>query len=144
MMGDCVVDASVGVKLFISESGSPQAETLFRQLTNDDPSRIFVPDLFYAECANVLWKYARFYEYPPENASQDVQDLSNLALQSISTADLIRGAMALALEYRITIYDACYAAAAERLGMPLVTADDQLRRDLDGSGIELVELEQGD
>ena len=66
MTGDCVVDASVGIKLFVVEELSDAAHRLFRQLTGYRPARFYVPDLFFVECANTLWKYVRRFGYPPE------------------------------------------------------------------------------
>ena len=142
MMDACVVDASVGIKLFVDEQGSQQADLLFSTLAQDPGARFYVPDLFFVECANILWKYVRHYGYPPANASQDVADLSALALRSVSTADLIVPGLALALEYTITAYDACYAALAGQNKLPLITADQALIRSLAGSGIELIDLQE--
>jgi hypothetical protein len=47
-MGDCVVDASVGIKLFLVEAGSEEAHRLFAELAADPPARFYVPDLFFA------------------------------------------------------------------------------------------------
>ena len=68
MIGDCVVDASVAIKLFVDEESSEQADKLFEQLASDPPTRFYVPDLLFIECANILWKYVRNYGYPAENA----------------------------------------------------------------------------
>jgi len=57
MRGDCVVDASVGIKLFLVEKFSDGVDQLFEQLAAEPPARFYVPDLFFVECANVLWKY---------------------------------------------------------------------------------------
>jgi predicted nucleic acid-binding protein len=35
-------------------------------------------------------------------------------------------ALGIALNHRITAYDACYVAAAEQLKLPLITADEKL------------------
>ena len=137
MIGDCVVDASVGIKLFLAEDLSDAADRLFSQLTVSPPARLYVPDLFYVECANILWKYARRFGYPPENARQDVADLRTLALVTVSTADLLEPALELALAYEITVYDASYAALARQLGLPLVTADAPLARKLVGSDVDI-------
>jgi predicted nucleic acid-binding protein len=51
---DCVVDASVGIKLFLKEPLSERADILFSRLVDDPPARFYVPDLFFVECANVL------------------------------------------------------------------------------------------
>ena len=137
MTGDCVVDASVGIKLFLAEEGSDAADALFAQLAQSPPARFYVPDLFYSECANILWKYVRRFGYPAGNARQDVADLLALRLQTVSTADVLAPALALAVQYDITAYDACYAALAQQLDLPLVTADSPLRRKLAGSGIAI-------
>ena len=133
---DCVVDASVGIKLFLVEPLADRADTLFASLTATPPGRLYVPDLFYVECTNVLWKYVRRFGYSPEVARQDVADLVRLPLQVASTADLAEAALALALEYGATAYDAAYAALAQELSLPLVTADEALVRRLDGTGLD--------
>ena len=140
MNGDCVIDASVGVKLFLEEEGSAAADALFHLLTDTPPARFYVPDLFYSECANILWKYVRNFGYPAENACQDVADLQALRLQSVSAADLLAPALELALQYDITAYDASYAALAQQLGLPLVTANTPLVRKLTESNINVHNL----
>ena len=139
-MGDCVVDASVGIKLFLEEDGSEAASRLFAELAPDEnsadpPSRFYVPDLFFVECGNILWKYVRHFGYDANSARQDVADLQALRLQTVSTADLLTAAFELALQYDLTTYDACYAALAQQLFLPLVTADSSLVRKLAASGV---------
>jgi predicted nucleic acid-binding protein len=121
--GACVVDASVGIKLFLDEPLWNQAHTLFAGLTADPPASLHVPDLFYIECTNILWKYVRRGDCPAEIALANLADLGELLLHATATADLMEDALALAVEYNITAYDACYAALAQRLNLPLVTAD---------------------
>jgi predicted nucleic acid-binding protein len=141
MSHNYVVDASVGIKLFVVEDGSDLAVQLFAQLTADPPAQLYVPDLFFIECTNILWKYVWRFDYPAENARQDVIDLRALALITVSTADLIEPALDLALQYELTAYDASYVALAERLALPLVTADAPLARKLAGSSITVYELD---
>jgi predicted nucleic acid-binding protein len=131
---DCVVDASVGIKLFLVEPLADRADALFASLTATPPTRLYVPDLFYIECTNILWKYVRRFGYSPEAAQQDVADLVRLPLRSASTAALAEAALALALEHGATAYDAAYVALAQELSLPLVTADEALVRRLEGPG----------
>ncbi len=142
MIDTCVVDASVGIKLFVQEQGSDQADRLFQQLATHPDTRFYVPDLFFVECANILWKYVRNFDYPAENARQDIADLRSLALNSVSTADLIVQGLELALEYEITAYDACYAALAMETHLPMITADRPLSQKLKGSEIEITLLKE--
>ncbi len=137
MRFDCVVDASVGIKLFLVEPLSDRADALFSSLITWPPARLYVPDLFYIECANILWKYVRHFGYAPEAARRDVTDLIRLPLRSVPTAELAEAALALALEHGTTSYDAAYVALARRLSLPLVTADEALVRRLSGSNLDV-------
>jgi len=140
MISECVVDASVGIKLFVEEPFSDVADRLFEELASNPLARFYVPDLFFVDCANILWKYVRRFGYPPENARQDVADLRALALLSVSTADLIIPALELAMTYDITTSDASYAALARQLSLPLITADERLSHKLVQSDVSVVTL----
>jgi len=128
-----VIDASVAIKLFVVESLSDQADLLFNQLAHDPAAHFYVPDLLFIECTNILWKHVRRFGYAAEQAQQDVADLRALDLHSVSTADLIADALPIALAYAISAYDACYVALAQRLSVPLMTADEALVRKLAGT-----------
>lgn len=118
-----VVDASVGVKLFVAEPFSQQTGTLIGQPSRDSPAGIYVPDLSYGECANLLWKHVRRCEHPAEVARQNLIDLRALALRRISTAGLVSDVPEIALAYDVNVYDGGYVALAKSLRLPLVTAD---------------------
>ena len=133
----CVVDASVGIKLFVVEPLSPEAHALFGQLAADPPSRLYVPDLFYIECANVLWKYTQRLGLAAEDARDYIAQLGLLALRTVSTAELLADTLDIALAHRITAYDAAYVALAGQLGLPLITADERLVRALSGSSFSV-------
>jgi len=121
-----VVDASVGIKLFIEEEFSEQANALFSYLTAEPPAEFYIPDLFYIECTNILLKYTRRFGRSLEDSQADVTDLKLLSLRPTSTADLMEDALLLASEKNLTAYDACYAVLAQKLEIPLITADQQL------------------
>ncbi|MGH8191931.1 MAG: type II toxin-antitoxin system VapC family toxin [Rhodanobacteraceae bacterium] len=121
-----VVDASVAVKLFVPEDLSLEAHSVFSAFAADDASELIVPGLFFAECANVFWKWVRRHGYPSANAVGHLHDLGRFGLTVISTQALADTALEIALGHRITAYDACYVAAAARLGLPLITADRKL------------------
>lgn len=132
-MQDCVLDASVGIKLFIAEPLSEEAHRLFDLLTAEPPAQFFVPDLFYIECTNILWKYVKRLGMAPEDARVMVEQLGQLLLQATPTQLLIGDALEIALAHDLTAYDAVYVALAQKLGVPLVTADQPLVRSLAGS-----------
>lgn len=133
----CVVDASVGIKLYISEPLSERADALFMQLSIDPVAELVVPDLFYIECTNSLWKHVRRTSLPTTRARQAVAELAKLTLRVVSTHELMTEALDIALSETISAYDACYVALSHRLGMPCVTADERLARQLAGTSFDV-------
>ena len=121
-----VVDASVGIKLFVEEEFSEQAHALFSHLAAEPPAELYVPDLFYMECTNILLKYMRRFGRSLDDSQADLADLNRLALKSTPTADLMEEALSLASEKNLTAYDACYAVLAGQLDIPMITADKSL------------------
>lgn len=137
MSRDWVVDANVGVKPYLDEDLCEVAKSLF-QRARTGRSFIYVPDLFYNECTNILWKHVRKGEINAEYAHQSLRNLASVKLLlPISSTDLVHDALDLALEFDLTAYDASYVALSEELDLPLVTADEKLIRKLKGSGIDL-------
>ena len=127
----CVLDASVGIQLFVEEEFSAKVADLFARLADESAAELHIPDLFYIECANILLKYTRRFGRPLEDSQADLADLKALALKPTSTADLMEDALALAQAKGLSAYDACYAVLAQKLEMPLVTADQQVVKAVD-------------
>lgn len=121
-----VVDASVGIKLFVEEEFSEQAHALFSHLAAEPPAELYVPDLFYMECTNILLKYMRRFGRSLDDSQADLADLNRLALKSTPTADLMEESLSLGSEKNLTAYDACYAVLAGQLDIPMITADKSL------------------
>ncbi|HWN44195.1 MAG TPA: type II toxin-antitoxin system VapC family toxin [Thermoanaerobaculia bacterium] len=134
---ELVVDASVGIKLFVDEELSDRAAELFEGLAWEPPLHLYVPDLFYLECGNILWKYVRRFDYPTAQARESLSSLGALALQRLSDSLLVEESLDLALARGISVYDASYVTLAQHLDVPFVTADERLVRKLEGSGIEI-------
>lgn len=127
---DAVVDASVGIKLFLAESLSEEAHALFAGVAADPPAQFHVPDLFYIECTNVLWKYVRRLGLPADESRRFVDELGQLSITAWPTAPLLSAALDIALAQDLTAYDSAYVALARQLSLPLITADDRLARKL--------------
>jgi predicted nucleic acid-binding protein len=125
------MDASVGIKLFVDEEYSDKVHGLFAGLSESQQTEIFVSDLFYIECTNILLKYTRRLGRPLKDSLADIRDLNKLALKVISTSELIEEALILADEKHLTAYDACYAVLARKLDISLVTADAPVAKAID-------------
>jgi predicted nucleic acid-binding protein len=132
----CVLDVSVSIKQFIPDALSPKVDQLLTQAAYPH-NQFFVPDLFYIESANVLWKYVRAGIYPATKVSADLATLKNLPLQVISTADLMDDAVNIALNYNISAYDACYVALSQQTGTTLLTLDKKLVKALTTSSYNI-------
>mgnify|MGYP001770634933 FL=1 len=85
-------------------------------------------DLAAYEVANVVWKHARRGLLRQEEAAELVEEaLRFLKTLEIHTyAEVLEDALRLAFRHGITIYDAAYAALAEKIGGKLLTLDKQL------------------
>jgi predicted nucleic acid-binding protein len=89
-----ILDASVGIKTRVAEPLSDRAAAIIRTL--DHGTTLGVPDLFFVECANVLWKYVRRIGYGAQKARADLERLLDLPLAVTPTADLAVEALDLA------------------------------------------------
>ncbi len=128
-----VVDASVGMKFFLVEPLSDRARALFAHLSAEPPGTLHVPDLFYVECANTLWKRVRRSGLSIEVATRHLRAIRGLALSVTPTDQLLQDALRIAIDLDITAYDACYVALSRRVGAPLVTTDERLARKAAGA-----------
>jgi predicted nucleic acid-binding protein len=132
----CVVDASVGIKKFIIEPLTPKVDQLFAHL-NDPDARLYIPDLFYIECTNILWKYIRAGLYDSGEAQANLADLRLLRFTATPTADLMLEALNLSVTYGISAYDACYVALSKQNNAPLVTQDQRLVNTLKSTDFDI-------
>ncbi|MBH8576446.1 type II toxin-antitoxin system VapC family toxin [Nostocaceae cyanobacterium CENA369] len=134
----CVVDANVAIKQFIpNEPLTPKVNQLFAHLTNPQTA-IFVPDLFYIECGNIIWKYVRARLYAVADVPADLATLKSFPLRVVSTADLMADAVSIGLAYGISAYDASYVALSQQVGAALLTLDGKLIRALAASSYNVV------
>ena len=135
-----VVDASTAVKLYLTEPFAAETVALFDLLTAIPRATFHVPDLFYVECANIFWKQVRKGVLTATQVAGFDADLRALPLSRVPTFELTVSALPIATTYDITAYDACYVALAQRLGIPLVTADQKLHTKLAGTPLAPVWL----
>jgi len=140
----CVVDANIGIKLFLNyEEDSELVADLFSdQLHGPVAERIAVPGFFYIECASILRKAVRTGQYTAIEARQDLADLAAMGLYTTPISSLAGESFEIASVYGASVYDACYVALSDRLGVPLITADERLINCLSGSAYTPMSIKQ--
>lgn len=114
-----VIDASIALKWFIEEERRERALNVL-ELIRVAPSDYAVPDLFYLEMTSVLARLMK----SRKDLHQTIADLYDLGLTQVRLgAGLLKTAADIAFEYRLSGYDALYAACAQTLGGQWLTAD---------------------
>jgi predicted nucleic acid-binding protein len=127
-----VVDASVAAKWFLPAKGEPltaEALDLFRQYARQD-IRFIVPDLFWAELANVLWKAVRLGRFPKVSAETALAYLTDCEFATVPSRTLLHSAFQIATAFERTVYDSLYVALAIQSKAKLITADERLANSL--------------
>lgn len=115
-----VVDANVAVKWFLPEPLSDMAEHLL-----ESTALRAAPDHIFGEVGETLRRVVRQGGISAETARTSLAKLPDL-VQSFPTRDLAQAAFEIALQTKISNYDALYVAAAERWDGLLVTADERM------------------
>jgi predicted nucleic acid-binding protein len=123
----CIVDASVLIKVVVTEPESHLARALLKGALLDARA---VPDLAYVECASILATGVRSGTFTPDQARARYVDLLALSLTVHPTTPLVDAALGLAITHAISVYDAVYVALADAMSVPLVTADVGLVRSI--------------
>jgi len=125
---DYVIDASVAAKWClpaVQETLVAEANELLRRQT-DGSVRFVVPDLFWAEMGNILWKSVRVGRCTREFAESSLDKLKQRQIPTIPCESLVGQAFAIAVKYDRTAYDSLYVALTLEIGGQLVTADERL------------------
>ena len=123
-----VVDASVAAKWCLPRAGETLVEEAFGLLRrySSGEIRIIVPDVFWPEMLNVLWKAVRLGRLSKPEAEASLEGLRAHQLTTVSSFPLLDSAFAIACTFGRTAYDSLYVALAVDSKGQLVTADERL------------------
>jgi predicted nucleic acid-binding protein len=123
-----VVDASVATKWFLPAKGEPRVKeaTALLERYTAELVELLVPDFFWAEFANVMWKAVRQSRLQREDARVCIAAMKERELITVSTIDLVEEAFAIACKFNRSAYDSLYIALAVSANGYLVTADERL------------------
>ena len=114
-----VIDASVAAKWLAPEADSARAETLLDH-------ELVVPDLFFTEVTNILWKKQVRGEMHAAAAAVAARWLLQVPIQVHETAPFMTEALELSTRFGHPAYDCFYLALARFVGSPMVTSDGRL------------------
>lgn len=123
-----VLDASVAAKWLLPPPHEPLRDEALQIARgyNERQYEIFIPDVFWAEIANFLWKAARSSRCTPAEARTALEIIFDYSFQSTSSISLLPGAFDIATLYDRPVYDCLYVALAQKIGGELITADEKL------------------
>ena len=123
-----VLDASVAAKWFLPRSGETHAGEALQLLRDYSAGQVdlTVPDLFWPEIGNILWKAVRIGRISRRTAEEAILALAREEISTAATAGLLKDAFAIAVRFDRTVYDAVYVALAVASDAPLLTADERL------------------
>jgi predicted nucleic acid-binding protein len=124
-----VVDASIAFKWYVEEPWSDAARRLL------SGGRLIVPRLFFLETSNILRRRCERREMSADDARATADSMAELPLEVWPDHRLVRPALDLALDFRISVYDAVYVVLAVRLQGRVVTADRRLVNALQGGAL---------
>jgi predicted nucleic acid-binding protein len=123
-----VLDASVAVKWAVPSSNEPLTDESLRLFKRyrDGELDFVVPDIFWAELGNVLWRGARRGRWSRTDAENAVFDFAQSEFTTVSSQALLSEALKIAFVYDQSLYDCLYAALAVQAQSDLITADERL------------------
>jgi predicted nucleic acid-binding protein len=116
-----VLDASAALHVVMR---LPTAEPVIDKL--EQATLILVPQLYFSESANALWKYVSHNQLSAEQAIERYQDICALPDQAISDQTLALEALSLASTYNHPVYDMIYAVLARRNACGVLSKDSKL------------------
>ena len=91
------------------------------------PTDLIVPDSFRAEFGNALWQYIQRREATLEECLEIMADVDEIIDREFSVVGFWERALQMAVHANHPVYDAVFAALAEREGTRVVTYDRRFR-----------------
>ena len=126
-----VIDANVAIKWLFPEVHHQDALRLLDQQNNE----LFVPDFFFSEIGNILWKKVRRGEIDLKTSQEHFQDILAVDFQIYSSNILVPFALEIAVRTQQAVYDCVYLALAVQKNCQMVTADERFLNSLQGDSL---------
>jgi len=123
-----VVDASVAAKWAspgVIEPLADRADRFLRAYVAGS-LQVLVPDLFWLEMGNFLWKAAKRGEITAILARRGLETMLDRGFPTVPSRAVLPEALKIAVDFGRTVYDSTYVALAVSTGTELITADERL------------------
>ena len=116
-----VIDANVAIKWVLPEVYS---ETALSVLDNDN-DQLLVPDFFFSEITNILWKRIQNKELSLSKAKEGLKLIKQVDFEIFASYDLVDQALEISIQIKQAIYDCIYLALAISNDCQMLTADER-------------------
>ena len=120
-----ILDASVAIKLFLPESGTDRAHQIVKE-----SSFLAAPDIIVYEVINAFVRHLRMGNLSKEIVKQLCKKWEKLIVNGniylASTREDLWEARDLSIRFRHPMQDCLYLKAAQRLLLPVATADQKM------------------
>jgi predicted nucleic acid-binding protein len=138
-MSGFVADASATLPWCFAEEATPATEAMLDRAQSGE--EVLVPAHWPAEVMNGLIMAVRRRRIDMERVARFVRALAALPIriEAPHTPAAWDPVIGVAIEHRLTVYDAAYLELAQRTGLPLATLDGDLRKAALAAGVALVE-----
>lgn len=123
-----VLDASVALKWAIpsaQETLTTESLQLLQRYAAGEINFI-VPDVFWAEIGNVMWKGARQRRWPQTVAENAASAIRKRDFFTVTSLELLPEALRIAFAHDRSVYDCLYIALAIQFKIEMITADERL------------------
>ena len=121
-----VIDASVAAKWSLQDENLVVEAAALLDRYGRSEVRVTVPDLFWGEIANILWKALLKRRCTREDIESSMTALKRLYLPTVPSTALIERAVQIAVDFNRSVYDSIYVALAVEAHAVLITADEKL------------------
>jgi predicted nucleic acid-binding protein len=127
-LNNLVLDASVAIKWAMPSAGEPLTDEALRLLRRyvGGELEFIVPDVFWAELGNVLWKGTRQRRWRQDEAEAVAADMRARDFATVPSGVLLSEALRIAFAHDRAVYDCLYVALAVQSRSELITADEHL------------------
>ena len=123
-----VIDTSALIRLYIPDGPIPEGFEKFISGVERGNNMAIAPELLLVESANVLDRKRKMNEISETESVQLLTDMLSMPIRYLSHGPLIPAAFELALEHRLSLYDAVYLELASQQGAILFSADEAMQK----------------